>query len=127
VKELSKQITKPSIKAESQKNQWKYKAPTAGASMEKQVDEKMFWCCTGLDGKNLKPMLCCHKPQDCKEQGKSKQVSLTDAVNNETKPKMSAPKLKPNNNMATALAALDGVLKKSTNSDQEETSDMNFQ
>jgi hypothetical protein len=47
VKELSKQIAKPSNKPDSQKNQWKYEAPAAGAPIEKQVEGKMFWWCSG--------------------------------------------------------------------------------
>jgi len=70
IKELSKQITQPSTKPDTQKNQWKYEAPAAGASLEKQVNGKTFWWCTGQDGKNHKPMFCHHKSQDYKEQGK---------------------------------------------------------
>jgi hypothetical protein len=87
----------------------------------------MFWWCNGQDGKSHKPMFCCHKPQDCKEQGKTKHVSSSDMVNNESKPKVSAPKLQLNNNLATALAALDGVLKQSTTVDQDDMSDMDYQ
>jgi hypothetical protein len=122
VKELSKQITQPSTKPDNQKNQWKYEAPTAGAPLEKQVNGKTFWWCTG----NHKPMFCRHKSQDCKEQGKTKQP-FSDAEDKETKPKPPAPKLKLNNNLATALATLNGVLKKSTNSDQEDASVSDFQ
>jgi hypothetical protein len=76
---------------------------------------------------NHKPKFCHHKSQDCKEQGKTKQVPFSDAEDKETKPKPPAPKLKLNNNLATALAALNGVLKKSTNSDQEDASVSDFQ
>jgi len=48
-------------------------------------------------------------------------------VNNKSKPKVSAPKLQLNNNLATALAALDGVLKQSTTVDQDDMSDMDYQ
>jgi hypothetical protein len=127
VKELSKQITQPSTKPDTQKNQWKYEAPAAGASLEKQVNGKTFWWCTGQDGKNHKPMFCRHKSQDCNEQGKTKQVPFSNVEDKETKPKPPAPKLKLNNNLATALAALNGVLKKSTNLDQEDASVSDFQ
>jgi hypothetical protein len=128
VKELSKQIAKPPNKPDGQKNQWKYEAPAAGAPIEKQVEGKMFWWCTGRDGKHHKPMFCRHKPQECKEQEKNnKSSSSTDAGNNESKSKTSAPKLKLNNNLAAALAALDGVLKQSTDSDQEKDSETDFQ
>jgi hypothetical protein len=73
-------------------------------------------------------MFCRHKPQECKEQEKNnKSSSSTDAGNNESKSKTSAPKLKLNNNLAAALAALDGVLKQSTDSDQVKNSETDFQ
>ena len=41
IKELSKQIMQPSTKPNNQKNQWKYEAPAAGASLEKQVNRTL--------------------------------------------------------------------------------------
>jgi len=52
---------------DNQKSKWKFEAPAPGASIEKEVNGKKFWWCTGLDGKHHKPMYCHHKPQDCKE------------------------------------------------------------
>lgn len=118
---------KPSTKSDGQKNRWKYEAPAEGAPIEKQADGKMFWWCNGQDGKNHKPMFCRHKPQECKEQERKKQVSFVEAVTTEPKPKASAPKLKLNNNLATALAALDGAQKQSMTSDQVELPDTDFQ
>ncbi len=69
---------------------------------EKQVEGKMFWWCTGRDGKHHKPMFCRHKPQDCVEQEKEKpkKVSVPNDVA-DNKSKTAAPKLKLNNNLAT--------------------------
>jgi hypothetical protein len=75
-------------------------------------------------------MYCHHKPQDCKEleREKVKKDSSADDHNGlQPKTSVSAPKLKLNNNLATALAALDGALKKSTTLDTADSSDQDFQ
>jgi hypothetical protein len=123
VKELAKSVSKTGENTDTQKSKWKFEAPSPGASIEKEVNGKTFWWCTGLDGKHHKPMYCCHKPQDCKAQDKdksTKSVSFSDDTA-ENKSKSSAPKLKLNSNVATALAALDGALKQSTKTDPDET------
>lgn len=127
VKELAKTVSKPSDNPDVQKNKWKFEAPAAGAAIEKQVNGKMFWWCTGCDGKNHKPMYCRHKPQECKEQEKdrSKKVSIADDVN-VPKPKSAAPKLQLNNKLATALAALDGALQQATDPDKDTSSETDF-
>ena len=106
---------------DNQKSKWKFEAPAPGASIEKEVNGKKFWWCTGLDGKHHKPMYCRHKPQDCKEQDKdrSKKVTCLEDVIND-KSESLAPKLKLNSNLATALAALDGALKQSTRTDSHD-------
>jgi hypothetical protein len=96
--------------------------PAAGASIEKVVDGKTFWWCDGSGGKHHKAMYCRHKPTDCKEQEnkeigqKPAPASSTDTSNQ----KVPEPKLKLNNNLVTALAALDKVLQTSTDSDDAE-------
>jgi hypothetical protein len=65
--------------------------------------------------------------KNAKNRKRIKSSSYTDAVTNESKSKTSAPNLKLNNNLATALAALDGVLKQSTVSDQVGNSETDFQ
>ena len=130
VKELAKsnsQTTKPSKPGDNPKTKWKFEAPAAGASIEKEVNGKMFWWCDGSGGKHHKPMYCRHKPSDCKEQEtkeKEQKPSSAQIVSSDASSKKTLePKLKLNNNLATALAALDKVLHNSTNSDDEEEKD----
>lgn len=127
VKELAKTVSKPPDNSDPQKNKWRFEAPAAGISIEKQVNGNMFWWCTVSNGKNHKPVYCHHKPQECKEPEKdnTKKVLLADN-DNITMPKSVAPKLKLNNNLATALAALDGALQQATDLDKDILSEMDF-
>jgi hypothetical protein len=132
VKELVKNATKSSENADAQKNKWKFEPPAAGASIEKQVNGKTFRWCDGSDGKHHKPMYCCLQPSECKEQGKSKENQGQNGNGNgEAKLSQNAkgvtPKLKLNNNLATALAALDSTLQSSTGSDVETSSNPDLQ
>jgi hypothetical protein len=120
VKELARNNSSQSFKpSDNKKSKWKFEPPAAGASTEKEVNGKLFWWCDGSGGKHHKAMYCRHKPSECKEQvnAEKKQQPSSDTSN---KKEDSAPKLKLNNNLATALAALDKVLKTSTNSNDED-------
>jgi hypothetical protein len=109
--------------------------PAAGASIEKEVNGELFWWCNGSDGKHHKPMFCRHRPTDCKQQLSqlkletlpvTEQKSSTggNTVNGSTTTaSQSGPKFKLNNNLATALAALDKVLQTSANSNDEAEQD----
>jgi hypothetical protein len=124
IKELAKNMNKPNAPNNSdlQKSKWKFKVPESGNGTEKEVNSKTYWWCDGGTSKNHKPMYCRHKPAECKKQNP---VSMSDAKPapkpSSTAPKSSStenkgePKLKINNNLATALAALDKVLQNSTN------------
>ncbi len=71
VKELAKNIswsTKPSKPGVNPKTKWKFEPPTAGSSIEKEVDGQTFWWCDGSSGRHHKVMYCSRKPSDCKEQ-----------------------------------------------------------
>ncbi len=140
VKELAKSVGKQQPEySDNQKNKWKFEAPAAGASIEKEVNGKSFWWCNGSDGKKHKPMYCHHKPTECKQQ-QSKQkpevINTAEQKNNNgsndvngstaSTPEM-APKLKLNGNLSTALAALDKALQHSTSSDAESSEDKDFQ
>jgi hypothetical protein len=120
VKELARNNSSQSSKpSDNKKSKWKFEPLAAGASIKKEVNGKLFWWCDGSGGKHHKAMYCHHKPSECKEQvnAEKKQQPSSDTSN---KKEDSAPKLKLNNNLATALAALDKVLKTSTNSDDED-------
>jgi hypothetical protein len=128
VKELAKNTSRTAKQTKTGDNpklKWKFEPPAAGASIEKVVDGKTFWWCDGSGGKHHKAMYCRHKPTDCKEQENKEKdqkpapASSTD-TNNQTG---SAPKLKLNNNLVTALAALDKVLQTSTDSDDDAEKD----
>jgi hypothetical protein len=127
-KELAKnasQTAKPSKTGDNPKTKWKFEAPATGASTEKVVDGKTFWRCDDSGGKHHKEMYCRHKPSDCKQQeNKEKDQKSVPAPSTDTSnQKGPEPKLKLNNNLVTALAALDKVLQTSTNSDDDEEKD----
>jgi len=133
VKELSKVVGKQPETSDNQKNKWKFEAPAAGASIEKEVNGKSFWWCNGSDGKNHKPMYCRHKPTECTKQPSKQPPENTsnaeqknsNTINNNASG-ANAPtskaghKLRLNNNLSTALAALDKALQNSSTSDSED-------
>ena len=136
IKEIAKSVGRQPENPNNQKNKWKFEAPAAGTPIEKEVNGKLFWWCNGSDGKNHKPMFCRHKPTECKQQPSkqklensngSEQKSNHGGVNNNnggtTIASKSGPKLKLNNNLSTALAALDQILLNSTSSDAENSED----
>jgi hypothetical protein len=139
IKEIAKSVGRQPENPNNQKNKWKFEAPAAGTPIEKEVNGKLFWWCNGSDGKNHKPMFCRHKPTECKQQPSkqklensngSEQKSNHGGVNNNnggtTIASKSGPKLKLNNNLSTALAALDQILLNSTSSDAENSEDKDF-
>jgi hypothetical protein len=133
VKELSKVVGKQPETSDNQKNKWKFEAPAAGASIEKEVNGKSFWWCNGSDGKNHKPMYCRHKPTECTKQPSKQPPENTsnaeqknsNTINNNASganapTSKAGPKLRLNNNLSTALAALDKALQNSSTSDSED-------
>jgi hypothetical protein len=68
-------------------------------------------------------MYCRHKPADCKKQESTLTSDAKSAPKPATTQSNAEPKLKINNNLATALAALDKALHTSTNSDEEDEQD----
>jgi hypothetical protein len=131
VEELVKntsRATKPSEPGDNWKIKWKYEPPAAGASIRKEVGGKTFWWCNRAGGKYHKAMCCHQKPSDYKEQeNKEKEQkpapASSSSSSDNTNKKGSEPKLKLNNNLVTALAALDKVLQISTNSDDDDEKD----
>jgi hypothetical protein len=125
VKELSKNASKPKAPGnqDTQKSKWKFKAPESGNGTEKEVSPKTYWWCDGGASKNHKPMYCRHKPADCKKQESMSTSEAKLVPKPATTESKVEPKLKINNNLATALAALDKVLQTSTNSDEEDEQD----
>jgi hypothetical protein len=125
IKELAKNVSKSntSSNSESQKGKWKFEAPESGNGTEKEVNSKTYWWCDGGVSKNHKPMYCRHKPAECKKQTPMSTSDAKPAPKSSSNESKGEPKLKINNNLATALAALDKVLQTSTNSDEEEEQD----
>jgi hypothetical protein len=68
-------------------------------------------------------MYCRHKPAECKKQNPVSTSDAKPAPKSSSTENKGEPKLKINNNLATALAALDKVLQNSTNSDEDEEQD----
>ncbi len=129
VKELAKNASKPKAPGnqDTQKNKWKFEAPESGNGTEKEVNSKIYWWCDGGASKNHKPMYCRHKPADCKKQESTLTSDAKSGAKSAPKPATTQsnaePKLKINNNLATALAALDKALHTSTNSDEADEQD----
>jgi hypothetical protein len=125
VKELVKNMSKSTTlnNSDSQKSKWKFEAPASGNGTEKEVNSKIYWWCDGGASKNHKPMYCRHKPAECKKQNHSSTSDAKPVPKPPSNENKGEPKLKINNNLATALAALDKVLQSSTNSDEEDEQD----
>jgi hypothetical protein len=81
-------------------------------------------------------MFCRHKPTECKQQPSKQKLENSNGSEQKSNPggvnnnnggtaiaSKSGPKLKLNNNLAMALAALDKVLQTSANSDDEAEQD----